>query len=218
MKTRLLFVSGLTAIFLAGCSGTATRSGAPAPVYNRGSAATPGVQVSGVEEPMLGTGETIAYDPNAIDTTVPEAPTRAPQAEVATTVPAGPEPVAGQQIAYAATAPASSSKPIGNAASSLLEKAENQRRSGDLDGAASTLERAVRIDSRHPLPWNRLAQVRLQQQNYTLAAELASKSNALAGSDKSLKRSNYLIIADAKRASGDVAGARVAQSRADSLL
>jgi Tfp pilus assembly protein PilF len=167
---------------------------------------------------MLGTGETIAYDPNAIDTSVPEAPTRAPQAEVATTVPAGPEPVAGQQIAYAATAPASSSKPIGNAASSLLEKAENQRRSGDLDGAASTLERAVRIDSRHPLPWNRLAQVRLQQQNYTLAAELASKSNALAGSDKSLKRSNYLIIADAKRASGDVAGARVAQSRADSLL
>jgi tetratricopeptide (TPR) repeat protein len=106
---------------------------------------------------------------------------------------------------------------MGNAASSLLDKAENQRRAGDLDGAASTLERALRIESRHPLLWNRLAQVRLQQQNYSLAAELASKSNTLAGSDSSLKRSNYLIIADARRASGDVAGASAAQSRADAL-
>ncbi|MDX1345261.1 MAG: hypothetical protein R3179_05110 [Sedimenticolaceae bacterium] len=178
-----------------------------------------GAQVSAVEEPQLETGEGIgvAYDPDAIDTSVPDAPTRAPRAEVAAPAPVGAEPVAGQQIAYAATASARSSKPMGNAATSLLEKAENQRRSGDLDGAASTLERAVRIESRHPLPWNRLAQIRLQQQNFSLAAELASKSNALAGSDKSLKRSNYLIIADAKRSSGDAAGASVAQSRADSM-
>lgn len=219
MKTRGLLITGLAAVFLAGCVGTTTRSGPPAPVYNRGMPGGAGAQVSAVEEPQLETGEGLgpSYDPDAIDSSVPDAPTRAPRAEVATSVPAVTEPVAGQQIAYAATASASSSKPMGNAASSLIEKAENQRRSGDLDGAASTLERAVRIESRHPLPWNRLAQIRLQQQNYSLAAELASKSNALAGSDKGLKRSNYLIIADAKRASGDVAGASVAQSRADSL-
>jgi len=136
---------------------------------------------------------------------------------MATTQPAGVQAAPGEQVAYAATAPAASTKPMGNAASSLLDKAENQRRAGDLDGAASTLERALRIESRHPLLWNRLAQVRMQQQNYSLAAELASKSNTLAGSDSSLKRSNYLIIADARRASGDVAGAGAAQSRADAL-
>ena len=217
MKIRGLFLTGLAAVFLAGCVGTTTRSGPPAPVYNRGMPGGTGAQVSAVEEPQLETGEGQAYDPDAIDTSVPDAPTRAPRAEVAISGPAGTEPVTGQQIAYASTAAASSSQPMGNAASSLLEKAENQRRSGDLDGAASTLERAVRIESRHPLPWNRLAQIRLQQQNYSLAAELASKSNALAGSDSSLKRSNYLVIADAKRASGDAAGARVAQSRADSM-
>jgi tetratricopeptide (TPR) repeat protein len=219
VKTRALFSTGLAAVFLAGCVGTSTRSGPPAPVYNRGMPGADGAQVSAVEEPQLETGEGLglAYDPDAIDTSVPDAPTRAPRAEVATTAPAGQEAATGQQIAYAAPASASSSKPVGNAASSLLEKAESQRRSGDLDGAASTLERAVRIESRHPLPWNRLAQIRLQQQNYSLATELASKSNALAGSDRGLKRSNYLIIADAKRATGDVAGARVAQSRADSL-
>ncbi len=218
MKIRGLFLTGLAAVFLAGCVGTTTRSGPPAPVYNRGMPGATGAQVSAVEEPQLETGDGIgvAYDPDAIDTSVPDAPTRAPRAEVAAPAPVT-EPVAGQQIAYAATASARSSKPMGNAASSLLEKAENQRRAGDLDGAASTLERAVRIESRHPLPWNRLAQIRLQQQNFTLAAELASKSNALAGSDKSLKRSNYLIIADAKRSSGDAAGASVAQSRADSM-
>jgi len=222
VKTRGLLLTALAAVFLAGCVGTTTRSGPPAPVYNRGMPGATGAQVSAVEEPQLETGEGlgVAYDPDAIDTSVPDAPTRAPRAEVATYGPAEQEPVAGQQIAYAATAAtasASSAKPMGNAASSLLEKAENQRRSGDLDGAASTLERAVRIESRHPLPWNRLAQIRLQQQNYALAAELASKSNALAGSDKSLKRSNFLIIADAKRASGDTAGASVAQSRAESM-
>ena len=78
------------------------------------------------------------------------------------------------------------------------------RQSGQHDKLADIIEQSI-------------AQIRLQQQNYSLAAELASKSNALAGSDSSLKRSNYLIIADAKRASGDAAGARVAQSRADSM-
>lgn len=218
MKTRTLLLTGLTAIFLAGCTGTTTRNGPPAPVYNRGAAMT-GAQVSAVEEPQLETGEDggVAYDPDAIDRGIPDAPTRAPRAEMATTQPAGVQAVPGEQVAYAATAPAASAKPMGNAASSLLDKAENQRRAGDLDGAASTLERALRIESRHPLLWNRLAQVRMQQQNYSLAAELASKSNTLAGSDSSLKRSNYLIIADARRASGDVAGAGAAQSRADAL-
>jgi tetratricopeptide (TPR) repeat protein len=217
VKTRTLILTGLTAIFLAGCAGTTTRNGPPAPVYNRGAAATTGAQVSAVEDPQLETGAGIAYDPDAIDRGIPDAPTRAPRAEMATTQPAGVQSVPGEQVAYAAAAPAASTKPMGNAASSLLDKAENQRRAGDLDGAASTLERALRIESRHPLLWNRLAQVRMQQQNYSLAAELASKSNTLAGSDSSLKRSNYLIIADARRASGDVAGAGAAQSRADAL-
>jgi hypothetical protein len=216
---RVLFTAIIAslALIVSACS-TKPRTGPPAPVYSRGVPAGP-AQVSGVDEPSLETGEGAlaepVYDPDTLDTSVPVAPTQAPRAEVATSGTLAPTPPASQQIASAS--PATSSRPMSKAASSLMDKAEDQRRAGDLAGAAATLERAVRIDSRHPLLWNHLAQVRLQQGNYGLATELASKSNALAGSDRSVKRSNYLIIADAKRSSGDVAGARVAQSRADSL-
>lgn len=224
MRVSSIAIIASLALFMTGCLGNDPRTGAPAPVYSRGVLTSGEAQVSAVEDPQLGMGEQgmltdpafeQGYNPETLDASVPQAPTQAPRAEVVTSDAMAPTPAAGQQLAYAS--PAASSQSMGKAASSLMTKAESQRNAGDLAGAASTLERAVRIESRHPLLWNRLAQVRLQQGNHGLAAELASKSNALAGSDRGLKRSNYLIIADAKRATGDVAGARVAESRAAAL-
>lgn len=225
MKFSSIAVIAILSVYMTGCVSNKPRSGPPAPVFSRGAPST-NVEVAALEGPELETGDADGeegadpgleqgYNPESLDTSVPDAPTEAPRAEVVTSDAVKSTPTAGQQTAYAA--PASSSRPMGKAATSLMQKAETQRKGGNLSGAASTLERAVRIESRHPLLWNRLAQVRLQQQNYGLAAELASKSNALTGSDRSLKRKNYLIIADAKRASGDVAGARVAETRAESL-
>lgn len=86
-----------------------------------------------------------------------------------------------------------------------------------MTGAASLLERAVRVEPRHPLPWNRLARVRLAQSRFGLAEELAKKSNALAGSDRALQRANWQMIAEAQRAQGNSAGAGAALQKANSL-
>ncbi len=104
------------------------------------------------------------------------------------------------------------------AVSVLTRKAEDQRRSGDFDGAAQSLERALRIAPDDPTLWHALAKVRLDQQKHHLVVQMAAKSNALAHpQDASLRSANWRLIARARRAQGDISGARDAQRRADAL-
>ncbi len=104
------------------------------------------------------------------------------------------------------------------AVSVLTRRAEDQRRGGDLDGATQSLERALRIAPDDPFLWHALAKVRLDQQKHHLVVQMAAKSNALAHpQDASLRSANWRLIAKARRAQGDISGARDAQRRADSL-
>ncbi len=97
----------------------------------------------------------------------------------------------------------------------LLQRAEDQRRAGDPGAAAGSLERALRIEPRNPVLWNRLAEVRAQQHRHAMAEELAAKSNSLAGlEERALKRRNWEIIAVARRAQGRSAEAREAERKA----
>jgi tetratricopeptide (TPR) repeat protein len=99
----------------------------------------------------------------------------------------------------------------------LQQRAEDQRRSGDLDGATVSLERALRIAPDDALLWHALAEVRMTQQRHELVVQLAAKSNALANpADRELRGSNWHLIAQARRALGDVGGAREAERRAAS--
>jgi tetratricopeptide (TPR) repeat protein len=102
----------------------------------------------------------------------------------------------------------------GGALRGLLKTAHTQERQGDLAGAAATLERALRISPRSATTWARLANVRFHQRQYQRASSLAAKSNALAARNPALKRSNWLLIARAKKALGDMPGAEEAQRRA----
>lgn len=95
----------------------------------------------------------------------------------------------------------------------LLDNAGQQARSGQLDASAATLERALRIEPDNAVIWNRLALVRLQQGRPDQAESLAAKSNALAGSDRELQVRNWRIIAQARRARGNNAGAQLAEER-----
>jgi tetratricopeptide (TPR) repeat protein len=96
----------------------------------------------------------------------------------------------------------------------LRNEAEASLESGDLDNAAVTLERAIRIQPRNPDLWHDLAQVRLRQQQPGLAEDLAKKSNLHAKGNYSLIRANWAIIAEARRLKGDTEGAADAQERA----
>lgn len=102
----------------------------------------------------------------------------------------------------------------GRAVTALLAEADRQDRAGQLPAAVASVERALRIEPRNAYLWNRLAELRLQQGNYGLAVELAAKSKALAAGDLPLQRSNWELIARAKRAMGDTAGAATAERKA----
>ena len=72
-------------------------------------------------------------------------------------------------------------EPSSRAVSDLIAKADHLEQSGELETAAASLERAVRIAPKDPIPWQRLAQIRLQQKDAVQAEVLAAKSNSLAG-------------------------------------
>ncbi len=103
------------------------------------------------------------------------------------------------------------------AVGALLATAQQQEAKGDTGAAVITIERALRIEPRNAHLWNRLAHLRLSQKRLGLAADIAMKSNALAGSDNELKRANWYLIARARREAGDIAGARVAKRKAQML-
>jgi len=100
----------------------------------------------------------------------------------------------------------------------LLDNADRQAGSGNLDSAAAALERALRIEPRNASLWQRLADIRLRQKQADQAESLALKSNTLAVGDNATQAGNWRIIAKARRMRGDSDGAHEAESRAESLM
>lgn len=96
----------------------------------------------------------------------------------------------------------------------LLEVARAQAAAGDGEGAAASLERALRIEPKNPWLWHRLGVLRLQQGRPEEAVELAKKSNALAAGNLYLMAGNWELIAQARQALGDAAGAAMARETA----
>lgn len=108
-------------------------------------------------------------------------------------------------------------QPSAPAVLALLDRADQQYAARDLDAAAGSLERALRIEPRNPRLWHRLAAVRLDQGQLDQAVQLAAKSNSLAGYDRGLQARNWRLIASARYAKGDVEGARAAEAKAEAL-
>lgn len=99
----------------------------------------------------------------------------------------------------------------------LLQQAEQQANGGDLESAAASLERAIRIDPRNPVLWHHLATVRLSQGNPSQAEQLANKSNSLAPGNYTQQSRNWLLIAQARRQLNNSSGAAAAEQRARQL-
>ncbi len=86
---------------------------------------------------------------------------------------------------------------------SLLADARRERQTQNWDGAASLLERALRIEPRNATLWARLAEVRYDQKAWKKSIQLAAKSNTLAKANENLRRQNWVLMAGAYEASGD---------------
>src|SRR5699024_12705678 len=99
----------------------------------------------------------------------------------------------------------------------LLQASDKQVRSGNLSRAGAMLQRALGIEPRNPFIYQRLAAVRLAQQQYGQVEALASKSNSLANNNPFIQADNWALIAKARAESGDTAGQRQARARAKQL-
>lgn len=90
----------------------------------------------------------------------------------------------------------------------LMSTAQTQREAGNLEGAANSLERALRIEPRNAKLWSRLADLRYAQKLWRKSIQLANKSNTLVGGNSGLRRQNWYLIANAYTALGDTESSR----------
>lgn len=113
-------------------------------------------------------------------------------------------------------APARKAKQINSpAVMALLGSADTLARSGHMKRAAATLERALNIEPRNPFVYQRLAAVRLAQEQYSQAKALAHKSNSLAVSNPFIRADNWVLIAQANRMTGNQTGYRKAKAKVE---
>ena len=85
----------------------------------------------------------------------------------------------------------------------LLDDVDQYEHSGKPNEAAATLERALRIEPKNPLLWQRLGALHLRQGDWQQAIAMAKKSNFLAADNKKLQLINWKIIEQASVEQGD---------------
>lgn len=97
----------------------------------------------------------------------------------------------------------------------LVSAAKQNSQAGDLDSAAASIERAIRIEPRNATLFYKLALLRIKQAKPRLAEDLAKKSALLASTDNTLKKHCWLLIAHAREIQQDFAGAKEAREKAE---
>jgi tetratricopeptide (TPR) repeat protein len=120
--------------------------------------------------------------------------------------PSAPAPV----TAPAPAAPAAPSLPpppprenhLSPATPSLVTQAHTLVSHGDLDGASSTLDRALRIEPNNPLLWIELGRLRMAENDAHQAEGCGRKALRLASGDRATQARAGRLLADALRALG----------------
>lgn len=197
MRSQFLFF-GMAVVFLNGCS-TFYGYQPPAPVY--------------------GKGETKRTNPYAIAPVKTEAASIQKKSGNRITSQAIEK---NQSVAYvnksiSRTEKVATKRIAPPAILALVSEADRSSRAGDLESAVSTIERALRIDSRNPSLTYKLAQLRLKQSKPRLAEDLAKKSALLAVNDRETKKQSWLLISEARRQQKNYLGAKEAKLKANQL-
>ena len=110
--------------------------------------------------------------------------------------------------------PLESFAPLSPAVSALALAANQSSKSGDVEAATTTIERAIRIEPRNATLYYKLALLRLKQSKPRLAEDLAKKAVLLATNDASLKKHSWLLVARAREIQGDAKGGKDARANA----
>jgi len=113
--------------------------------------------------------------------------------------------------------PIEATVPLSPVVGALVSAANQNSKAGDLDSAAASIERAIRIEPRNATLFYKLAVLRLQQSKPNLAEDLAKKSALLASTNNTLKKHCWLLIAHAREVQQNFAGAKEARAKANSF-
>lgn len=117
-------------------------------------------------------------------------------------------------LAACAIAPSAEPPVSDNAAVlGLAAEARADLAAGRYANAASGLERALRIEPRNPRLWLELARLRLAQGDPGQAESIAARALSYAGSERRTRADCWQLIAEARVARGDEAGAAEAEAR-----
>jgi Tfp pilus assembly protein PilF len=120
--------------------------------------------------------------------------------------PSSPLPSPSSSVGSSPSAPAprppqpSRENHLSPATQSLVTQARTLAAHGDLDGASSTLDRALHIEPNNPLLWIELGRLRLAASDAHQAEGCGRKALALASGDRSAQRQAGRVLADALRA------------------
>lgn len=96
-----------------------------------------------------------------------------------------------------------SSNGIDKTIASLLNKAGEQERTGKLETAIVTIERALRIQPQNAYLWFYLADLYFKKGDYEKSIQFARRSDSFSASDSEQRELNAQLIARAKQASTD---------------
>ncbi|MCM0614367.1 tetratricopeptide repeat protein [Marinobacter sediminum] len=110
-----------------------------------------------------------------------------------------------------------SGESLSPAALSLVREADSLLRQGDAPAAIARLERAQRIAPRSAEIYFKLSEAYVASKQLGSAEQFTLKGLSLAGNDTSLQRAGWMLLADIRRARGNVAGADQAEARAAAL-
>ena len=103
---------------------------------------------------------------------------------------------------------------LGAAARALVTQAQSQVAAKNFPVAASSIERALRIEPDNPLLWIELGKVRQAEGNYQQAENMGRKAASMAVNAPRAQASAWTLVAESLRARGKNAEAREAEVRA----
>jgi hypothetical protein len=126
-----------------------------------------------------------------------------------------------------ATAPVEESQPLpapvirepvlSPASRALVGQAQTQLASKNFAVAASSIERALRIEPDNPLLWIELGKVRQAEGNYVQAENMGRKALSMSTNAPRAQSSAWSLVADSYRARGKNQEAHDAQEKAEQL-
>jgi len=142
----------------------------------------------------------------------PSTPVPVPKQPTTQTQPAQPPPVVEEPEPL--PAPVVREPTLGPASRALVGQAQAQLASKNFAVAASSIERALRIEPGNPLLWIELGKVRQAEGNYVQAENMGRKAVAMSVNAPRTRSAAWSLIADSYRARGKNAEAQDAAARA----